>query len=65
MTSIFRRVSPQFDLLDRRRAKGVARGEQRGFFLRLNKMRELGAGGGLARAVDADDGNHGRTSRGL
>ena len=28
-------------------------------------MRKFGRGGGFARAVDADDGNHGRTRRGL
>ena len=49
--------APEFELLDGGGAEGVARGEQRGFFLRLNQVRELGAGRGLARAVDADDGN--------
>ena len=60
MTSTFKRVAPQFDLLDGRRAKRVARGEQHGFFLRLNQVRQLGGGGGLAGAVHADDGNHRR-----
>ena len=32
----FEPLAPQFDLLDGRRAKRVARGEQRGFVLRLN-----------------------------
>ena len=55
--------APQFQLLDRRRAKRVARGEQRGFFLRLDEMRELRARRRLARAVHADDGNNRRAAR--
>ncbi len=33
------------------------------FFLRLNQMGELGGRGGLAGAVDADNGNHGQAVR--
>ena len=50
-------VAPHLDLLDGRGAERVAGGEQDGFFLRLEIMRQLGAGRGLSRAVDADDGD--------
>ena len=55
----FEAGAPEFELFDGGGAEGVARGEQRGLFLRLNQVRELGAGRGLARAVDADDGDNG------
>ena len=65
MTSTFRRCAPEFELLDGGGAEGVARGEQRGFVLRLDVVRELGGRGGLAGAVHADDGNDRRAARRL
>ena len=48
--------SPQTDeLLARRRAEGVARGEHHARALRLQPLRELADGGGLPRAVHARD----------
>ena len=57
--------APKFELFDGRSAEGVARSEQHGFLLRLDVVRELGGGRGLARAVHADDGNHRRAARGF
>ena len=55
-------LSPEFELLNRGGAEGVAGGEQRGLAARLNQVRELGARGCLAGAVDAYDGDDRRTA---
>ena len=48
-------LAPDLQLLDRRGAEGVAGGEQHAIILLLEPVAELADGGGLARAVDADD----------
>ena len=48
-------VAPDLELLDRGGAEGVAGGQQHAIILLLQQMAELADGGGLARAVDADD----------
>jgi hypothetical protein len=56
-------LAPEFDLLNRRRAEGVARRQQGGLPARLDQVRQLGGGGGLAGAVDADNRYHRQPSR--
>ena len=48
---------PDGELLDGRGTEGVGRCEQHGVAVALEVGGELGRGGGLARAVDADDQN--------
>ena len=49
---------PGPQLADRGGAEGVAGGEHDAVILLHQEVRELGDGGGLARAVDADDEDH-------
>ena len=53
---------PKLELLNRGRAKSVTGREQDDAPLPLQKVRELGGGGGLARAVDADNGDNGEAA---
>ena len=55
----FQARAPELELLDGSGTEGVAGGENDGLPLPLQQVRELRGGGGLARAVDADDGDDG------
>src|SRR5205085_12261206 len=57
-------VRPDLELADRRGSEGVAGGEEDSIILLEQPMGELGDGGGLAGAVDADDQDHLRPGEG-
>ena len=56
-------IRPDIELLDRRRAKRIARGEHDRVPGFAEAARELADGRGLAGAVDADDQDHERLAR--
>ena len=51
-------LGPDLQLLDGRRTEGVGRGDHDLFALHAGTMGQLGDGGGLAHAVDADEEHH-------
>jgi len=53
-------VGPQFQLFAGSGAEGIARGQHHTLAFLLIQVGQLGDGGGLAHAVDANDQNHGR-----
>ena len=65
MTGRPRALAPDLELLDRRGAEGVAGRQHQGVPFRLELLRELADGGGLAGAVDADHQDHERLLRGI
>jgi hypothetical protein len=52
--------APDLQLLDRRRAEGIACGQHDLLAFALKLLRQLADGGGLARTVDTDDQDHER-----
>ena len=57
----FETFAPELELFDGGGAKRVASGQEGRLTARLDQVRQLGGGGGFARAVDADDGNDGQS----
>ena len=57
-------LAPDLQLLGRRRPERVAGGQHDGIVLLGETVRQLGDGGGLAAAVDADDQDHLRPRKG-
>ena len=51
-------LGPDLQLLDGRRTEGIGRGDHDLFALHAGAMGQLGDGGGLAHAVDADEEHH-------
>ena len=54
-------LAPELELFDRSRAKSVTGRQEGGLSARFDQRGELGGGGGLAGAVDANHRDHRRT----